>query len=105
MYSAASARDESVVVAGGEDGVLRIWNGANGQVFAQTRQGHDMRGNSRIHHLKQPTDQAQVVIRWQPRHTPLIVVVLDMEQLVDHAEIGDQVSMSQTNTFRMTGRS
>jgi len=31
MYSAAAARDESLVVAGGEDGVLRAWNGANGE--------------------------------------------------------------------------
>jgi WD40 repeat protein len=28
MYSAAAPRDESIVVAGGEDGVLRIWNGS-----------------------------------------------------------------------------
>lgn len=31
MYSAAASRDEAVVVAGGEDGVFRVWNGQNGQ--------------------------------------------------------------------------
>jgi WD40 repeat protein len=31
MYSAAAARDGSVVVGAGEDGVLRVWNGKNGQ--------------------------------------------------------------------------
>ena len=34
MYSAASSRDEKVVVAGGEDGVFRIWNGADGKVIS-----------------------------------------------------------------------
>ncbi len=33
MYAADSARDQTVVVAGGEDGVIRVWNGANGQVI------------------------------------------------------------------------
>lgn len=33
VYSVVCARDESVVVAGGEDGVLRVWNGTNGQVL------------------------------------------------------------------------
>ncbi|HUE17542.1 MAG TPA: c-type cytochrome domain-containing protein [Planctomycetaceae bacterium] len=31
MYSAAATRDGSLVVAGGEDGVLHVWNGTNGQ--------------------------------------------------------------------------
>jgi len=31
MYAAAASRDESFVVAGGEDGVLRIWDGKNAQ--------------------------------------------------------------------------
>jgi WD40 repeat protein len=31
MYAAAASRDESFVVAGGEDGVLRIWNGKTAQ--------------------------------------------------------------------------
>jgi len=34
MYSAAATADEKLVVAGGEDGVLRIWNGADGKVIA-----------------------------------------------------------------------
>lgn len=33
MYSAAASRDESLVVAGGEDGVLRVWNGADGKAL------------------------------------------------------------------------
>ena len=33
MYAAASSRDETVVVAGGEDGVVRIWNGKDGKVI------------------------------------------------------------------------
>ncbi len=33
MYSTAAARDESLVVSGGEDGILRVWNGANGEVL------------------------------------------------------------------------
>lgn len=33
VYSVVSARDESIVVAGGEDGVLRVWNGTNAQVL------------------------------------------------------------------------
>lgn len=33
VYSVACTRDEAVVVAGGEDGVLRVWNGTNGQVL------------------------------------------------------------------------
>lgn len=31
VYAVAVSRDESIVAAGGEDGVLRIWNGQNGQ--------------------------------------------------------------------------
>ena len=34
MYSAACARDESIVIGGGQDGVLRVWNGKNGQSLA-----------------------------------------------------------------------
>ncbi len=33
VYSVVCARDESIVVAGGEDGVLRVWNGTNAQVL------------------------------------------------------------------------
>lgn len=33
MYSADATDDETVVVAGGEDGVLRIWNGSDGKVI------------------------------------------------------------------------
>lgn len=33
MYSARASRDEKVVVAAGEDGVIRIWNGTNAQVI------------------------------------------------------------------------
>ena len=32
MYAAASSRDETFVVAGGEDGVVRLWNGKNGKL-------------------------------------------------------------------------
>jgi hypothetical protein len=32
VYSTAATRDEALVLAGGEDGVLRVWNGQNGQV-------------------------------------------------------------------------
>ncbi|MBM4074898.1 MAG: hypothetical protein FJ267_04565, partial [Planctomycetes bacterium] len=31
VYSTACSRDEATVVAGGEDGVFRVWNGTNGQ--------------------------------------------------------------------------
>lgn len=31
VYSVACTRDEALVVAGGEDGVLRVWNGTNAQ--------------------------------------------------------------------------
>ena len=31
VYAVACTRDEAVVVAGGEDGVLRVWNGTNAQ--------------------------------------------------------------------------
>ena len=31
VYAVACTRDETVVVAGGEDGVFRVWNGANAQ--------------------------------------------------------------------------
>jgi WD40 repeat protein len=31
MYSAAATRDGSIIVAGGEDGVLRAWNGKTGK--------------------------------------------------------------------------
>jgi WD40 repeat protein len=34
MYAAACSRDEAIVLGGGEDGVLRVWNGKNGQVIA-----------------------------------------------------------------------
>lgn len=33
MYSADATSDQAVVVAGGEDGVIRIWNGTNAQVL------------------------------------------------------------------------
>lgn len=31
VYAAVATRDEAVVLAGGEDGVLRVWNGTNAQ--------------------------------------------------------------------------
>ncbi|HEY4263115.1 MAG TPA: hypothetical protein VGM98_23335, partial [Schlesneria sp.] len=31
VYAVASTRDEAIVIAGGEDGVLRVWNGTNAQ--------------------------------------------------------------------------
>lgn len=31
VYSVAVTRDEAIAVAGGEDGILRVWNGTNGQ--------------------------------------------------------------------------
>jgi WD40 repeat protein len=34
MYAAACARDQSIVIAGGEDGVLRVWNGKDGKSIA-----------------------------------------------------------------------
>jgi WD40 repeat protein len=34
LYSAAATPDESLVAAGGEDGVLRLWNGSTGQSVA-----------------------------------------------------------------------
>jgi WD40 repeat protein len=33
MYAADASRDEKVVVAAGEDGVIRVWNGTNAQVI------------------------------------------------------------------------
>jgi len=33
MYAAASSRSEAFVVAGGEDGVVRVWNGKDGKVI------------------------------------------------------------------------
>ena len=33
LYSAAASADEKVVVAGGQDGVIRVWNGTNGQLL------------------------------------------------------------------------
>ncbi|GIX05566.1 MAG: hypothetical protein KatS3mg114_1435 [Planctomycetaceae bacterium] len=33
IHATAASRDETLVVAGGEDGVLRIWNGQNGQLL------------------------------------------------------------------------
>jgi WD40 repeat protein len=33
VYSVAATRDEAVVIGGGEDGVLRVWNGTNGQAL------------------------------------------------------------------------
>lgn len=33
VYSAAASRDETVVIAGGEDGNLRVWNGVTGEVL------------------------------------------------------------------------
>jgi WD40 repeat protein len=34
LYSAAATADESVIAAGGEDGVLRVWNGTTGKSLA-----------------------------------------------------------------------
>jgi WD40 repeat protein len=33
MFAAAASANEQVVIAAGQDGVLRVWNGANGQVI------------------------------------------------------------------------
>jgi len=33
MYAAASSRDESFVVAGGEDGIVRLWNGKDAKLL------------------------------------------------------------------------
>lgn len=33
MFAVAASADEKIVIAGGQDGVLRVWNGANGQVI------------------------------------------------------------------------
>jgi WD40 repeat protein len=41
MYSAAATRDGSIIVAGGEDGILRVWNGKTGKslfVFAPPKE-------------------------------------------------------------------
>lgn len=35
MYAAAASEDEKIVIAGGQDGILRIWNGTNAQVIRQ----------------------------------------------------------------------
>ena len=37
LYSAAATPDESLVAAGGEDGVLRLWNGTTGKSVATFR--------------------------------------------------------------------
>jgi WD40 repeat protein len=34
MYAALATRDESLVIAAGEDGTVRVWDGSNGQVIA-----------------------------------------------------------------------
>ena len=31
VYAVAATRDESLAVAGGEDGIFRVWNGTNAQ--------------------------------------------------------------------------
>jgi WD40 repeat protein len=31
VYAVACTRDEAIAIAGGEDGILRVWNGTNGQ--------------------------------------------------------------------------
>ena len=31
MYTASASERETIVVAAGQDGVIRVWNGANGQ--------------------------------------------------------------------------
>lgn len=33
MFAAAASERETIVVAAGQDGVVRVWNGANGQVI------------------------------------------------------------------------
>lgn len=33
VYCVAATPDEKIVIAGGEDGILRVWNGTNGQVL------------------------------------------------------------------------
>ena len=34
MYAGAATPDGRIVIAGGQDGVLRVWNGANGNSIA-----------------------------------------------------------------------
>ena len=34
VYASAASRDQRLVVAGGEDGMLRIWNGQDAKVLA-----------------------------------------------------------------------
>jgi WD40 repeat protein len=34
VYTVAASRDESLVISGGEDGVIRVWNGTNGQAIS-----------------------------------------------------------------------
>jgi WD40 repeat protein len=33
VYSIVASRDETIVITGGEDGVIRVWNGTNGQAI------------------------------------------------------------------------
>jgi hypothetical protein len=35
VFAAAASDDEKIVIAGGQDGVLRVWNGTNGQIIKQ----------------------------------------------------------------------
>ena len=35
LYSVYASGDESIVVSAGEDGVVRVWNGKNGQELAK----------------------------------------------------------------------
>ena len=33
VYSVAGSRDESIVIAGGEDGILRVWDAKTGKLL------------------------------------------------------------------------
>ncbi|HEY0981670.1 c-type cytochrome domain-containing protein [Schlesneria sp.] len=51
VYSVAVTRDEAIAIAGGEDGVLRVWNGTNAQELYK------------FEPPKQPADNAQANVR------------------------------------------
>jgi WD40 repeat protein len=34
IYAVTATRDEGIVASAGEDGVIRVWNGTNGEVIA-----------------------------------------------------------------------
>lgn len=49
MYSVAASADEKIVVAGGQDGLLHVWNGSNGKplhTFGPPHRPHDQRARA-----------------------------------------------------------